>query len=97
MKILIDMNLSPKWVDYFEQNQIFSQHWIQVGEHNAPDEVIFEYAQKNEYIVFTNDLDFGTILAITNTKAPSVFQLKSQDLMPDLIGSMVVDCYYKKC
>ncbi len=53
MKILIDMNLSPKWVDYFEQNQIFSQHWIQVGEHNAPDEVIFEYAQKNEYIVFT--------------------------------------------
>ena len=29
MKILIDMNLSPVWVDYFQEQGIEAAHWIQ--------------------------------------------------------------------
>jgi predicted nuclease of predicted toxin-antitoxin system len=40
--------------------------------------------------VFTHDLDFGTILASTNAEAPSVFQVRTQDISPQHIGSFVL-------
>jgi predicted nuclease of predicted toxin-antitoxin system len=92
MKLLIDMNLSPTWVSFFAAHNISSIHWSKVSKPDAPDVEIFEYAQQNDFIVFTNDLDFGAILAATNANAPSVFQLKSQELMPHLVGNQVVQC-----
>ncbi len=92
MKILIDMNLSPSRAHFFQGNGIDAIHWINVGNPNDPDKVIFDYASTNNYIVFTNDLDFGAILAATNANSPSVFQLKSQDLLPTTIGETVINC-----
>lgn len=93
MRILIDMNLSPIWANYLQEELgIEAIHWMNVGHANDPDKVIFDYASANNYIVFTNDLDFGAILAATNANAPSVFQVKSQDLLPKSIGKMVVNC-----
>jgi predicted nuclease of predicted toxin-antitoxin system len=37
MKILIDMNLSPEWVQEFKHHQIEAIHWSTVGQHDAPD------------------------------------------------------------
>jgi predicted nuclease of predicted toxin-antitoxin system len=65
MKILIDMNLSPEWVETFAGVAIASVHWSMVGDPAAKDSTIMAYAQANDYIVFTNDLDFGTLLAVT--------------------------------
>lgn len=92
MKLLIDMNLSPNWVAFLSKNGIEALHWSSVGSPSAPDKVIFDYAQQNHYIVFTNDLDFGAILAATNAQSPSVFQLKSQELLPEFIGDQVIQC-----
>ena len=92
MKILIDMNLSPAWVYFFDEHNIIAHHWSKIGKPNDPDTVIFDYARHHDYIVFTNDLDFGAILAATNAKSPSVFQLKSQELMPQFIGENVLSC-----
>ncbi len=41
-----------------------------------------EWAKTNSHIVFTHDLDFGAILAATNAIAPSVIQVRTQDVMP---------------
>lgn len=92
MKILIDMNLSPVWVDYFQEQGIEAVHWIQIGAATAPDTLIFDFAKNNNCIVFTNDLDFGTILAVTNAESPSVFQVRTQDLTPENIGQKVISC-----
>lgn len=92
MKVLIDMNLSPIWEEYLITNGYEAIHWIRVGAPNAPDKLIFEYARNHNYIVFTNDLDFGAILAATNAEAPSVFQVRTQDLSPDYIGDKVIYC-----
>jgi predicted nuclease of predicted toxin-antitoxin system len=91
MEILIDMNLSPTWVDYFSKNDISSIHWSSIGKALDLDTEIFKFAQKSNLIIFTNDLDFGAILAATNANFPSVFQLKSQELMPEFIGNLVVE------
>jgi predicted nuclease of predicted toxin-antitoxin system len=92
MKILIDMNLSPSWVAFFKQNDIESVHWSSLGDGKDEDELIFDYARVHDYIVFTNDTDFGTILAATNANAPSVFQIRTQNLIPKYIGHSVLQC-----
>ncbi len=92
MKILIDMNLSPVWVNYFQEQDIEAVHWIKIGAATASDTLIFDFAKNNNYIVFTNDLDFGTILAVTNAESPSVFQVRTQDLTPENIGQKVISC-----
>lgn len=48
------------------------------------------WAVVNNYIVFTNDLDFGTLLAATKANSPSVVQVRTQDLLPDDIGELVI-------
>jgi predicted nuclease of predicted toxin-antitoxin system len=90
MKILIDMNLSPSWVDLFVVANIESVHWSSIGDPAAKDTVIMTYAQANNYIIFTNDLDFGTLLAIQQVNLPSVIQVRTQDLLPAAIGNLVV-------
>jgi len=63
MKILIDMNLSPAWVQEFKLQQLEAVHWSEVGVFDAPDNKLIDWAVKNDYIIFTHDLDFGTALA----------------------------------
>jgi predicted nuclease of predicted toxin-antitoxin system len=74
MKILIDMNLSPSWVDFFHLAGIDSVHWSMIGDIKADDSDIMQFAIKNNYIIFTHDLDFGAILALSNLGIPSVIQ-----------------------
>jgi predicted nuclease of predicted toxin-antitoxin system len=65
VKILIDMNLSPDWVNVFVKYEIAAVHWSSVGDPRSSDRFIMEWASTNGYIVFTHDLDFGAILAAT--------------------------------
>lgn len=69
MKLLIYMNLPPEWVNVFEQHGLHAVHWREIGEPRAPDTTIMAWARDNGYIVFTRDLDFGTLLAITEVQA----------------------------
>ncbi|MGZ5446473.1 MAG: hypothetical protein ACXW5U_31635 [Thermoanaerobaculia bacterium] len=32
MKIVIDMNLSPTWVEYFGAADVHAQHWSDLGD-----------------------------------------------------------------
>ncbi len=90
MRILIDMNLSPEWVKFFEQNKVQSTHWSEVGEANASDEDIFNWAREHGAWIFTHDLDFGAILAVGGESGPSVIQVRVEDLDPDRLGRDVL-------
>ncbi|MBE2206160.1 MAG: DUF5615 family PIN-like protein [Saprospiraceae bacterium] len=92
MKLLIDMNLSPVWETFLIGNGIHAIHWIKIGKATDSDPEIFKYAQENHLIIFTNDLDFGAILAATNDSRPSVIQVRTQDLTPESIGKHVLNC-----
>ena len=90
MKLLIDMNLSPDWVEIFEQHGWQAVHWSTLGDPRATDNVIMDWACRNGYVVFTHDLDFGTLLATTRVQGPSVIQVRTQDIMPQTLGSRLV-------
>lgn len=90
MKILVDMNLSPLWIDTFTENGWEALHWSEVGDSRAKDRELMSWAQQRGYIVFTNDLDFGHLLALTHASGPSVIQVRSKDLLPESIGPVVL-------
>ncbi|HQG49063.1 MAG TPA: DUF5615 family PIN-like protein [Sedimentisphaerales bacterium] len=90
IKILIDMNLSPAWAQLLQDAGWSVTHWSTVGDSKATDRAIMEWAEANGYIVFTHDLDFGTILALTHKTGPSVLQVRGQDVLPDHMGNLVI-------
>ena len=90
MKILVDMNLSPSWVDRLEAAGFDSVHWSSLGLASAPDSEIMAFAKVLGYVVLTQDLDFGEILAATQGEKPSVVQIRSDDLSFAVIGAAVV-------
>ena len=66
------MNLSPAWATVIEERGWQAVHWSSVGEPGAMDTTLLAWARDNDHIVITHDLDFGAILAVTSTHAPSV-------------------------
>jgi len=90
MKLLVDMNLSPRWIGLLADAGIEAAHWSTLGANNAPDTEIMTYASANGYIVLTHDLDFSAILAATHGKKPSVVQIRADDVSPDVIGLQVI-------
>ncbi len=90
MKLLIDMNLSPRWADLFHENGIEASHWSSLGHAAAPDSEIMAHARLHEFIVLTRDLDFGVLLALTDGAKPSVIQLRTLEVSPDMIGALVL-------
>lgn len=90
MKILLDMNLSPTWVEVLACSGFDAVHWSHVGRCDAIDSEIMLWAEKNGCVVFTHDLDSGDILAATNAEGPSVIQLREQNIDPSAAGNLVV-------
>jgi predicted nuclease of predicted toxin-antitoxin system len=95
MKILVDMNLSPGWVTVLTNHEISAVHWSTVGDPRAEDAVIMEWARKNNYAVFTHDLDFGGALALTQAEGPSVIQVRAHDVTPKHLELVLIDALAK--
>lgn len=90
MRVRVDMNLSPRWMGLLVGASIEAVHWSTVGPGDAPDSQIMAFAKANGYVVLTHDLDFSAILAATHGNKPSVAQIRSEDIDPDVIGKPVI-------
>lgn len=76
MKILVDMNLSPEWVQVFVAAGWPAQHWSRIGKNDAEDVEIFHWAETHDHLLFTQDLDFPQILFSTRKGKPSTVLLR---------------------
>ena len=90
MKLLVDMNLSPRWIGLLHNAGWEAEHWSAVGKANATDSEVMAYAAQHDYVVLTLDLDFSAILAATHGKRPSVVQIRTEDVSPRVIGPQVM-------
>ena len=90
MKLLVDVNLSPSWVEFLVANSFDAIHWASVGDPGAPDPALMEWAREHGHVVFTHDLDFSRILALTHATGPSVLQVRTADVLPSAIGDLVI-------
>ena len=90
MKLLVDMNLSPSWVERLARHGFEAVHWSTIGAATAPDDEILAWAREHHFVVITNDLDFSAILAASAVDGPSVVQLRTQDLLSQSAARIVV-------
>lgn len=91
MRILIDMNLTPRWVQYLNGAGHVVCHWSSVGKTAAKDAEICAYAREYGFALLTNDLDFPQILAHTSDTGPSVILLRDEPLVPEIRGRALLD------
>ena len=89
MKLLVDMNLSPSWIERLARHGFEAVHWSTIGAATAPDVEILTWATEHHFVVITNDLDFSAILSAGAVDGPSVVQIRSQDLLSDVVVSIV--------
>ena len=64
-------------------------HWSDIGTPSASDEQIMDWAAENDRVVVTSDLDFGSILATSMKKKPSVIQMRQGRHDPGSMGSIL--------
>jgi predicted nuclease of predicted toxin-antitoxin system len=88
VQLVVDMNLSTEWVAELALHGWSAVHWSTVGDPRADDSAIMAWALANGRVVFTHDLDFGTMLALTHAAGPSVLQVRGQNVLPEDIGAV---------
>jgi predicted nuclease of predicted toxin-antitoxin system len=90
MKLLLDMNLSPRLEPLLAEAGVEAVHWSLVGRGDATDAEIMAHARALGFVVVTRDLDFGAILAATGAEGPSVIQVRGLDQTPEaLVGPVL--------
>lgn len=96
IRILIDMNLSPRWAKVLHEAGFQAEHWTEIGAFAATDREIMRYASDHDAIIFTAALDFSAILAATDAAKPSVVQLRADTLSPEELSEQVISAL-KQC
>jgi predicted nuclease of predicted toxin-antitoxin system len=90
VRILVDVNLAPAWTTVLSDHGFEAEHWTHIGDPRATDATVMQWARDHGYVVFTHDLDFGALLALTRLQGPSVVQVRTQDVSPAHLASIVV-------
>ena len=90
MNLLVDVNLTPNWCAFLRNAGFEATHWTEIGAAGAADTEIMAHARTHGLVVFTHDLDFARLLALTRATGPSVIQLRAQDTLPSAVGPTVV-------
>ena len=84
------MNISVDWIPVLESYGWEAKHWSEIGDIRAPDTEIMNWALANDFVIFTHDLDFGALLAVTHAQGPSVIQIRAQDILPAHMEHVIV-------
>ena len=90
MTVLLDVNLSPDWIEFLACHGFEAIHWSSIGAGDAPDTQILAHVVKANCILLTQDLDFGTILSATKATRPTVVQIRAGRVKPLTLGLQVV-------
>jgi predicted nuclease of predicted toxin-antitoxin system len=91
VKLLLDANLSPRLAGLLNEHGIESTHVRVPGLQHADDESIFDFAAEGDYVLVSEDTDFGELLATRNADRPSLILLRSgEPLTPETQASILV-------
>lgn len=90
MRLLVDMNLAPGLAEILGRYGWEAVHWSVVGDPRASDRAIMDWALAHGYVLVTHDLDFGTLPALTEASGPSAVQVRTQDVLPDHLETLLV-------
>jgi predicted nuclease of predicted toxin-antitoxin system len=90
MKLLLDACMPLEWADFLRRHGHECVAWLEFGPPNAPDTEIMKWANERGFVVLTNDLDFGKLLAFSRATHPSIIQFRAQDIRPSALGKLAL-------
>ena len=90
LRVVVGVNLSPDWVPVLNDAGFEAMHWVQVGDPSAPDREIMDWAAAKGYVIFSHDLNFSTMLALTRAGRPSLIQLRGPKVLPEQIAEHLI-------
>jgi len=91
LRLEIDVNLSPEWVPVLSEAGFEAVHWSEIGDPSASDREIMDWAVAENSAVFSHDLDFSSMLALTHTGRTSLVQLRGPKVLPEQIAEPLVE------
>lgn len=90
MRLLLDMNLSPRLVPILRRDDVDAVHWSEVGTPAATDREVLAFAREHDFVLATHDLDFGAILAASGGSTPSVVLIRADHLPLETLASRLI-------
>jgi len=91
LEFLANMNISPLTVEQLRTRGWNISRVSQVMKKNSKDLDILIYAQRQNKVVITLDLDFSTLLALRGYTKPSVINLRLENPRPNLVSARIID------
>lgn len=95
LRVVIDVNLSPEWVSVLRNAGFDAVHWVDVGSPSALDREIMDWAVAKGYAIFSHDLDFSTMLALTQAEGPSLIQIRGPHVLPEQMADALVSSLHR--
>lgn len=91
LSLVVDVNLPPGWVAHLRAEGHAAVYWPTVGNPEAPDDDILNWARANGHVILTHDLDFGRLLALSRAPGPSVVIVRDGGPSVARFGSAVAE------
>ena len=91
LEFLTNMNISPLTVEKLRKKGWSIVRVSEVMDRGSKDIDILIYAQQQNKVVITQDLDFSAILALGGYGKPSLINLRLENPRPDLVTSRIIE------
>jgi len=88
---LANMNISPVTVEALRNHGWDIIRVSEVMDEKSKDIDVLVYAQKQNKVVITQDLDFSQILALRGYAKPSLINLRFENARPDFVTARIID------
>jgi predicted nuclease of predicted toxin-antitoxin system len=82
MKFVLDMGLAQSTARYLQARGHDAVHLRDQGLQRLPDAQIIQKARAEGRIILTHDLDFSRLVAISQSRLPSVITFRLKDMRP---------------
>ena len=91
MKFLLDMGLARSTADFLRQQGHDAVHLREQGLQRLDDQGIVDKARLEGRVILTHDLDFGRIIALSQSRLPSAITFRLSDMQPRQVNRYLAE------
>jgi len=91
MKFLLDMGLARSTADFLRRQEYDAVHLREQGLQRMDDHDIVSKAHAEGRVILTHDLDFGRIIALSQSRLPSVVTFRLSDMRPQQVNRYLAE------